>query len=568
MFPKSEIMNPGDTNKTETNIAGDPEKKPLESNPARYRPLLCGIQISNRGNFIAGTGSKTSIGTPPIGTLGCFAHLKSDGSPVLLSNYHVLFSGMLDAPLEVARTKDMHQPIEDNCCCCCCASDNIVGKIWDGRYGKKGAINKLDAAIAKISAEYFLEADGVMNVIKGLGPNGTDIPIAGVAQKKEVMSENGKTVWSAVELNEVVRKVGIRTGCTEGIVVGLEASSNPGNSESTDKLEYIDQIEIRSAVKYVEFADEGDSGSIILNAQNQIVGLLMASGPLKVYVVGESEKNGVKIPTMEVYDLSYANHIHEVMDQLAIDIFPSPIAHITQNVPPAGAAAPFTVTLSGNGSQANATSITKYKWDIFLQGKEEAIAGYTGKDVQHVFSQGGTYIIQLTVVNERRLCHIAKEVVKITGAASLVQDMPHAASIDSTRKKQPEELLKTVEESLRTSKEGRMIWRVIKKHRQEVIGLINHNRKVLVPWRRMYGPAAVAHLVRLIQVPGAAIPREIKGVPLQSILLNISLLLEDNGSPSLATAIRKYRLNIINAFDQFTTFEELFASLHVPLTYS
>jgi hypothetical protein len=545
----------------------DTNKTPLKSNPARYRPLLCGIQISNKGEYIASTGNKTSIGAPPIGTLGCFGHLKSDGSPALLSNYHVIFNGMLDATLDLARTKNMHQPIEDNCCCCCCASDNIVGQIWDGRYGQKGVDKKLDAAIAKISAEYFKEAEGVMNVIRGFGPNATDAPITGVAEKKQVLSEKGNNIWSAVSLHEKVYKVGIRTGYTEGIVTGLEATSTPKNGED-DKLSYIYQIEIKSAKNGVEFADEGDSGSVILNEQLQVVGLLMSSGELAVHKVGEKIVNGVKIPVNEIYDLTYANHIHEVMDQLAIDIFPSPIAHITQNVPAAGTAAPFTASFSGNGSQANSTQITKYKWEIFSQDDDEAVATYTGKDVQHVFSQAGTYTIQLTVVNERRLCHIAREVVKITGGASLVQEASQTASTGTARTRQPTELFETVMQGLQTSREGRIMLRAIKRHQQEVIDLINHNRKVLVAWRRMYGPAAVAHLIRMAMIPGAAIPKEIKGVPLQTILINTSLLLEENGSSSLATAIRKYRLGIINAFDRFTTFDELYTFLRIPLMRS
>lgn len=558
-------MSSEDTNKFDKDISPGDTKTPLKNNPARYRPLLCGIQISNKGEYIASTGNKTSIGAPPIGTLGCFGHLKSNGEPVLLSNYHVIFNGMLDATLDVARTKKMHQPMEDNCCCCCCASDNIVGQIWDGRYGQKGVDKKLDAAIAKISTEYFKEAEGVMNVIRGFGPNAIDTPINGVAQKKQVISEKGNNIWSAVSLHEKVYKVGIRTGYTEGIVTALEATSIPKNGEDADKLNYIYQIEIKSAKNGVEFADGGDSGSVIVNEQLQVVGLLMSSGDLSVHKVGEKIVNGVKIPVNEIYDLSYANHIHEVMDQLDIDIFPSPIAHITQNVPAAGTAAPFTASLSGNGSQPNSTQITKYKWDIFLQDDDEAVASYTGKDVQHVFSQAGTYTIQLTVVNERRLCHIAKEVVKITGGASLVQETSQAISTGIASKRQAPELFETVMQGLQTSKEGRVMLRAIKRHQQEVIDLINHNRKVLVPWRRMYGPAAVAHLTRMARIPGAEIPRDVKGVPLQTLLINTSLLLEENGSSSLATAIRKYRLSIINAFDRFTTFDELYTFLRIPL---
>jgi hypothetical protein len=69
---------------TDVNVVGEFR---FAADNARYRPLVGGIQITNRIIDVNDTMTRTQLHR---GTLGCFATRISDGSQVLVSNWHVL----------------------------------------------------------------------------------------------------------------------------------------------------------------------------------------------------------------------------------------------------------------------------------------------------------------------------------------------------------------------------------------------------------------------------------------------------------------------------------------------
>jgi hypothetical protein len=222
------------------------------SDSSEHRPIKGGIQIGN--------------GKGHVGTLGCFARLVADDTLVLLSNHHVLFS-------DAARSGEkIGQPDIDNKCCCCCAYVNgEVGIILNPSFDNES----VDCAIASINAG--VATDIILNNIMTT----TELRILGTA---------------GVVVGDTVRKIGGSSGYTIGTV-------NSITGPTTDK---INQIFIRpvDAETYTEgtngkkaFSDDGDSGSVIINEENNIVGLLWGGDP-------------------DTYDVdeTYACHIEDVLE--------------------------------------------------------------------------------------------------------------------------------------------------------------------------------------------------------------------------------------------------------------
>jgi hypothetical protein len=223
------------------------ERPVLQTDTKEYRPLKGGVQIESDGGSDAGT-TKTSDGT-----LGCEAQTVDDNTTVLLTNAHVLAG--------IKTGEEVYQPVKESNCSNCCPT--AVAK-------KLKAVNneKVDAAIAKI--------------VKDVKIKPTIVDIGDVA---------GTNVY--VE-GESVRKRGARTGLTSGIVshwnvTGLSATDTP----------YDEQLKIVPAGSE-RFSNEGDSGSVIVNESNEVIGLLWGGSP-----------NG---------DYSMANEIQNVMDALGIKI--------------------------------------------------------------------------------------------------------------------------------------------------------------------------------------------------------------------------------------------------------
>ena len=186
----------------------------------KYRPLMGGIQIGN----------DSSSG---LGTMGCIAELNTDHSIVILSNHHVMMRG------GAANGEKIGQP---SITCCCCCKGNVVGEVVNS------ANNTLvDCAIARISGQ-----PGLINEIHEIGL------VFGAA----ALNAAGSTVAPG----DRVRKRGSATGLTTGIV--LTPLMNPAGKTN--------QIEIKPDPGVPRFALEGDSGSVVVNDQNVVVGLLFS----------------------------------------------------------------------------------------------------------------------------------------------------------------------------------------------------------------------------------------------------------------------------------------------------
>ena len=239
-----------------------------------HRPLVGGITISPLKQWLANGGA----GSASFGTLGFFGTINNADSHdryVLLSNNHVLgaentvvgdeiyqpqFHGAaLDAKDPGPIAKIYNLGLKDN--------RNFTYSAADG--GGGGSYYH-DCATAKIETCYSSWCHTncgtrLENTILGLSINGSNA-VEGIQRlRNSDLPQNG---------TYRVTKVGRQTGRTVGKVIDAEA---PGMNNEThaqqDKIILIHNLGPNCEGGAL-FADEGDSGSVIVNDDRKIIGLL------------------------------------------------------------------------------------------------------------------------------------------------------------------------------------------------------------------------------------------------------------------------------------------------------
>jgi hypothetical protein len=217
-------------------LAGEPDE-------GKYDPLWAGIQITGSGL---------------VGTLGCFVKLIGDTKVHILSAHHVLM-GPTGAVGDI-----VGQPYSPcNLCCCSCGE---IGKVVNGVVGTVGGPNnKVDAAIAILHGQTPGDTKSVnfSNSIVGIGP----IFGSGIVTVGDVVRKRGKSSL-------------VTTGTVTSVTASVSVDMTPGGSPTM--VTFIDQIEI-TPIGADPMGIGGDSGSALVNASNQVVGLVFAAGPLKAY---------------------------------------------------------------------------------------------------------------------------------------------------------------------------------------------------------------------------------------------------------------------------------------------
>ncbi|MBO9699892.1 MAG: hypothetical protein J7604_06745 [Sporocytophaga sp.] len=245
---------PNEIRGVKTDVLKVPKGK-ARSDPKAHSPIQGGIQIGN--------------GKGEIGTLGWFGRLASDNSLVLLTNEHVLYSNGANGGDKIGQPD-----LEDICCCCCAYTEGIIGEILNP------GINtiEVDCAIAKISSNVVV--DCILN--------------NGMFEEELIVNNTAMAV-----IGSQVLKVGCTSGLTKGVISSIGA---PASDKVNQILIYPtdDETYKINGVK-LAFSDAGDSGSIIIDEHNNIVGLLWG---------GDSELHSE-------YDVTFAIPIDKVLEALA-----------------------------------------------------------------------------------------------------------------------------------------------------------------------------------------------------------------------------------------------------------
>lgn len=219
---------------------------------APYNPLRGGIQISRD--------SDDGVLAPPTGTLGAIVTNRGSGKPQALTCAHVMRQ----------TGRQAYQP--------------GLGHPHATHIGTVGALHwtpnspypyHLDCAVVDLD-ESLAPPDAAVQDIGAVRGVSTQLPMLG----------------------EAVKKRGMRTSLTHGFVV-VNASSGTAPT--------YDQILISGGVPFVStFAGHGDSGSVVLNASDEVIGLLFAIGDTDVG------------PDLGSHGL--ASPIHLVQEALQVDI--------------------------------------------------------------------------------------------------------------------------------------------------------------------------------------------------------------------------------------------------------
>ncbi|MCA0454434.1 MAG: S1 family peptidase [Chloroflexi bacterium] len=199
----------------------------LTFNEDKFRPLKGGIKIAN---------DKDSGGT-----LGCIAQRNSDNTFVVLSNAHVLLGGYDFSETGV----EVGQPHIRGACCCTC---DEIGEVVAQRYDAV-----MDCAIASIKSGIT-----ATSFIRALGGSGSDSLTFGSN--------------TAVVSSDLVHKVGKTSDRTSGRIITITHPTTAVASENIPAR--IRQILIRPDTGTTFFQEKGDSGSVLVNADNEVIGLM------------------------------------------------------------------------------------------------------------------------------------------------------------------------------------------------------------------------------------------------------------------------------------------------------
>jgi hypothetical protein len=213
-----------------------------------YRPLKGGCQVKNQ--FVDGDNDLLA------GTIGCLVRFDSPVQEVCaLSCEHVMVAGQAELQVIVGQPRYVVS--------CCCCTYHQIGKVVN--YEKN---DKVDCAVAVLDEDIVNQviSGNTLNDVVGIGT------LAGVAQ---------------AVCFEAVRKRGRTTELTTGQVVDVIFENS--------------QILIHPTGASPKFADRGDSGSVIVNSANRVIGLLWATD-------AATRTKGI------------ANHIGEVMSEMDITI--------------------------------------------------------------------------------------------------------------------------------------------------------------------------------------------------------------------------------------------------------
>lgn len=236
----------------------------LQSDTVHYRPIKGGISI----------GPDRSVGGYVYaGTLGCMVKDNGSSAKMMLSNFHVM---CIDSGWHVGDKQNQPSLIDSG------THADTVGTI-----ARAVLSGHVDGALANINSGISSEC----TIVDIGNVNGTNVAV----------------------LNMAVRKRGRTTLLTYGFVDGLAASVNIDYGNGIGVRTLTNQITIRpDTTRNPMFSDHGDSGSAIVDGNNNVVGLLFAGSATR----------------------TIANHITDVENELNVKVckfVPKPIKEIVKD---------------------------------------------------------------------------------------------------------------------------------------------------------------------------------------------------------------------------------------------
>jgi hypothetical protein len=118
------------------------------------------------------------------------------------------------------------------------------------------------------------------------------------------------------------------------------------------------------------------------------------------------------------------------------------------------------------------------------------------------------------------------------------------------------------EDQLNTSAAGRAVLALVRRHAEEVLYLVNKNRPTLVCWQRHHGPRFIKSVVDSGFEADSFFVKEVEGVKMETLLLYLAEVLQDNGSPELKRDIGRYAPLVLQMAREASSLGEVIYRIH------
>ena len=455
-------------------------------NTTKYSTIQGGIQIANAGEQVG----NTIFGE--AGTLGCVVRRRNDAgreNVYVLSAAHVLYAkghGAKDNIYHPDSGGETLGPILDGG-----AFRNIS---WTPGGGVAAIDTFSDCAIARLdldstccgstcTQDKTAYAESIIDLVD-VTPTEAG---AGASQHVANCITDVRNVIGdlAFARGEVVTKVGRTTGKTQGTCVGVTVPvdmPDPFNPTGPH-VHCANCIEIAfdpaqlNCQNHAYFSEHGDSGSLVLDAQNRAVGLLF----------GGPEAN--KVPPDPPGTSSTACHIVPVLDHLGICI-------------------PCKAGATKHGS---------------------------------ALATDGSGLAPIPLAPAQSTLPVGQIVFTADGAApgGDPQTLPTVTAPVPVNEEEVRRMRAHLEE-FRKTRIGPPLHEVFGEVRKEIGYLIRNVRPVKAAWARHQGPAYFAHILNHIAGHTPTIPHEVKGVTRRALLMRMREVLSIHGSNPLNCALAEY----------------------------
>lgn len=413
------------------------------------RPVQGGVRLT--------TAASSADGSVFRGTLGCLLWSPTNHEVgFALTNQHVIDG---DRALTVTKgVTEVGQPSGNTSSCCC---NDIIGV-----YAAGERTDDSDQAVVRLAPGTKWAAEIIeIGLVAGSRPL---TPIDAV-------------------VNTPVRKRGVRTGLTGGVVTDV------GGLDPTGDLSVLvsaNDNPARQPGELLFFAEEGDSGSVLVDDGNKVVALLYAGELTRAEIAATGGTPDPLPPDGIERPKTYCWPIADVLTRfgagtppLTLEVATATVANQVHTVP--GAA---TVAVPAELSAAVAAEP----------------AAFLGSAA-------------------------AGELRAPVGRAWFVADLP------------PDETIAAVRAELARSAAGQLLFELVSRHRAEVTRLLRDDRRVGVAWHRGGGAAVFQLLLRMLGRPELELPETVSGTPVGDLLDRLVAVLAERGSPELGADLRRAR---------------------------
>ena len=109
---------------------------------------------------------------------------------------------------------------------------------------------------------------------------------------------------------------------------------------------------------------------------------------------------------------------------------------------------------------------------------------------------------------------------------------------------------------------GRQVLALIRQHSKEVMYMVNKNRPTMVAWQRLQGPRFIQSFVNSGFEQDTPFVREVNGITLEQLLLQMAEVLQDNGSLELRQTIGRHTHKVIGIARETTSLHQLIHRIH------